>query len=283
MFIDRKHIKKALAKIIHNFAREQIYPTAVITYHSVGSNCTGSQSINRFEEQIKLISTNKIVAPIDWSQPLFGDNRRYVIVTFDDGYLDNFDKALPILDNYNVKSIFFITTNFIENNSDITKTFKHYRGLKPMTWQNINDLVKHGHSIGLHGHTHSNMNSISYQQAVDEISHSLEILVKRIGIQPTSFAYPFGQYHHRRRDLAEVFKQSHIEHVFTTDHKCTTKSELFGSDTINFVPRLRIDPDDDIHFFEEKLLGKYDFIEKFQRVKSSIIMRNTDPVRAIKY
>ena len=88
----------------------------IITFHHVipdryfddslclGVSCTESV----FDCQLKLIAekfhfTTKV------------QNKKSCMITFDDGYNNNYSIALPILEKYKVKAIFFITYNLIIN------------------------------------------------------------------------------------------------------------------------------------------------------------------------
>jgi len=74
-------------------------------------------------------------------------------ITFDDGYEDNFQYALPILKKYNCSATFFICTGFVTKEIDITKNWKCYRGLKPLSIEQIKEMKKSGMDFGCHTHT----------------------------------------------------------------------------------------------------------------------------------
>ena len=101
----------------------------ILLYHRV---CDGAESWQLpavksavFEKQIEYIK--KFYCPISLNQyidyktlqkPLPENGKRgYVIVTFDDGYKDNYEYAIPILRKYNVPATFYITLDFINKHS----------------------------------------------------------------------------------------------------------------------------------------------------------------------
>lgn len=75
-------------------------------------------NIRVFEKQIKYLSKNyKVLGVKDLIdvERLNLTKGKKVVITFDDGYLDNFYNALPILKKYNTKATIFITTGFVDN------------------------------------------------------------------------------------------------------------------------------------------------------------------------
>ena len=76
-------------------------------------------NIKIFENQIKYLVNNfKVIDPYELTdiEKIKSTKEKKVLITFDDGYLDNLENALPILKKYKVNAIIFITTNFIGNN-----------------------------------------------------------------------------------------------------------------------------------------------------------------------
>nr|MCH9792378.1 polysaccharide deacetylase family protein [Planctomycetota bacterium] len=94
----------------------------VLNYHRVG-DCTGSlfdhdlwsASAENFEEQVRFLSLNFDLIRIRDLDDLWNQRRgRYVLITFDDGYRDNYEWAFPILNAYNSPATFFLTTGFLD-------------------------------------------------------------------------------------------------------------------------------------------------------------------------
>jgi peptidoglycan/xylan/chitin deacetylase (PgdA/CDA1 family) len=96
----------------------------IITYHRISDHTTDSgykniisANVAQFTYQIKYISNHfKIIDLNDLYNLNVRSQENYAAVTFDDGYKDNIDTALPILLKYRIPAMFFITTNFIDNN-----------------------------------------------------------------------------------------------------------------------------------------------------------------------
>lgn len=72
-----------------------------------------------FDKCIKHISQNYRVVLLEdlvLNAQVFAENKRYATIVFDDGYKDNIEYALPVLEKYNVKASFYIVTDCIDKN-----------------------------------------------------------------------------------------------------------------------------------------------------------------------
>lgn len=94
---------------------------AVLMYHRIIDSNYNFWKLNispaTFEKQIKYISENYKVLRLEeeWDN-LVDENRKYVVITFDDGYVDNYQYALPILEKYHVPATIFVSTDLIDTN-----------------------------------------------------------------------------------------------------------------------------------------------------------------------
>ena len=94
----------------------------VLNYHRIG-DCRHSPldrelwsaGVEDFDQQVRAVSRDfDIVGMDDLEHVLARQNGRYVLITFDDGYVDNYIDAFPILKSYGAKATFFITTGFLD-------------------------------------------------------------------------------------------------------------------------------------------------------------------------
>jgi peptidoglycan/xylan/chitin deacetylase (PgdA/CDA1 family) len=102
----------------------------VLNYHRIGCS-SGSQfdraiwsaTADDFDQQVAYTKTQCEIVGLDDLPNVMSDlqsksrwNRsRFAMITFDDGYLDNFEKAYPVLRTHDVPGVFFITTGFLDN------------------------------------------------------------------------------------------------------------------------------------------------------------------------
>jgi peptidoglycan/xylan/chitin deacetylase (PgdA/CDA1 family) len=116
-----------------------------------------------------------------------------VILSFDDGWGDQYTYAFPILEKYHYPATFFVFTNAID-----------HKGF--LTWDDLKQIVAAGMTIGDHSRSHPYLTQItSTSTLVDEIAGSKQILESKLGISVDEFAYPFGQYN---SDIVALVQQA---------------------------------------------------------------------------
>ena len=127
----KKFLKKCIYKvfsvaIFSNFISLWRGPCSVLMFHrihrngniqnNVDPNSGLSISEKNFDQILKNLTKKYEIIPID--KILFRlkkkSEKHCIVLTFDDGYLDNFELALPVLEKYNVPATIFITTRFLD-------------------------------------------------------------------------------------------------------------------------------------------------------------------------
>jgi len=108
-----------------------------------------------------------------------------VAITFDDGYLDNYTHAYPVLKKYNIPAAIFVVIN---------RVGKHLGNDDYMSWQQIKELSVSGLvTIGSHSMNHPNLSEIDSEAELrEEIFESKRILEKELNQEVKFFSYPFG-------------------------------------------------------------------------------------------
>ncbi len=102
-----------------------------------------------------------------------------VVVTFDDGYADNYTSAFPILTKYGFNATVFMVTSYIN-------------GEGFMTWDQLKELVANDWEIGGHTDSHPYLTKIDSSAMLNELKFSKSLLEKELGQPVVSFAYPYG-------------------------------------------------------------------------------------------
>ena len=117
--------------------------------------------------------------------------RRSVIITFDDGYEDNYTAAFPVLSRYRYPATIFVTTGFI-NNKDHVSRGCHFRMLdeSQMRQMAASGLI----AFGSHTLTHPRLSRLSCGEIRKEVSASREALCAIVPGSGRFFAYPYGDY-----------------------------------------------------------------------------------------
>ena len=122
-----------------------------------------------------------------------------IMITFDDGHESNFIHALPILEKYRFKAIFFITTGLIGQQKGF------------MNWQQITELNNKGQEIQSHGHTHNFLNRLNLADIKYELEQSRDLIYGTLNKNPISFSCPGGRFNKR---VVEIAKELGYKNMF---------------------------------------------------------------------
>ena len=106
-----------------------------------------------------------------------------VVLTFDDGYRDNYQSALPVLRQYHFKATVFMIT------AKINDTKNGY-----LTADELKEMDKSGFAVECHTVSHPDLSELSYKQQYRQLFDSRETLQKLLGHPVDFLAYPSGEY-----------------------------------------------------------------------------------------
>lgn len=237
----------------------------ILAYHSINLGHKFSVAPEEFEKQIKYISENFEVISLD-RIGLGTTLKKKLIITFDDGYEDNFLYAFPILKKYNITATIFITSNFIFNNLDITKDWIPYNGLKPLQINQIKEMINYGITFGSHGKTHCRLSNLDVNNLKTEIQNSKTDIENALGIKIFLFSYPFGQRKDFNNNCVGLLKES----GYTLACSNMWGLNKFGEIDEFCLKRIEINYLDSYKDFVNKIKGKWNFIIFFQKIKSCL-------------
>ncbi len=116
-----------------------------------------------------------------------------IVVTFDDGWIDNWNHAWPILKELEIPATFFVTTEHLRKGAMVEG--------KKMGPKALLKLAESGMTIGAHTRTHADVSRVAKEIARDEIAGSREDLANVLGEPPRFFAYPGGAFNRPAADL----------------------------------------------------------------------------------
>ncbi|MBN1221579.1 MAG: polysaccharide deacetylase family protein [Anaerolineae bacterium] len=159
---------------------------------------------------------------------------RPIILTFDDGYRDNYENAFPLLRQYGYTGVFFIFTYPIDaSNPDY------------LSWDMVVEMHRAGMEFGSHSYRHWDLRGRDVDLLVYEIVGSKEAIEAHIGEPVRFFSYPAGRYD----DLTiRVLDSAHFWSAVTTEWGFEQSfSNRFQ------MPRFRVRGSDTVDDLAEKL------------------------------
>jgi peptidoglycan/xylan/chitin deacetylase (PgdA/CDA1 family) len=186
----------------------------VLLFHRVSDSARDNLTvgIEQFDRQMALLHRRCEVLPIE-EVITFTDVPRsklpLVCVTFDDGYLDNYLNAVPILMRHGIPAAFFVSTGMIGTgrrfSHDIRRGNLH---IPTMQWDHLREMRKAGFTIGSHSVSHIDCATEREEIVRDELGQSLADLRRELGLSDVLFAYPYGGRKNMTPQRLELVKQT---------------------------------------------------------------------------
>jgi peptidoglycan/xylan/chitin deacetylase (PgdA/CDA1 family) len=119
-----------------------------------------------------------------------GNLARRVVITFDDGYADFADAALPALRARGLASTLFLTTGWLAGGGSQEPGPSD----RMLSWSQLPELAEAGVELGAHSHSHPHMDTLTEPALRDELTRSKALLEDALDHEVDTFAYPHG-YH----------------------------------------------------------------------------------------
>ncbi|MFT3729330.1 MAG: polysaccharide deacetylase family protein [Terricaulis sp.] len=225
------------------------YVGRILCYHSVGQSDWGVNDISpaHFRRHIEMaLNAGFKFAPA--SEVASGRaDAKTLAITFDDGLKSVLTNAAPILKDYNLPWSFFPVSDWSDLRYDWCNNVF-------LTWKDIEQLLAQGAELGSHSETHPDFSKIEAQQIVDELGNSRDLIEKRLGFAPKTFAIPFGQSGNWPKLAADAARAAGYDLIYAQAEE--TRPE--GTIARTFVTKF-----DGDRIFNALLAGKYDRWEEW--------------------
>ena len=219
----------------------------IITYHHVlPSDAKVDESIlnspftisdSAFYKQMVFLSQNGYEA-IDLDQLIHRKekqtHKKPIVITFDDGWIDNYEYAFPILKTFNFSATFFVITSYVDSAGC-------------MSVEQLLEIQQSGMQIESHAHTHTPLELLSNSEMQWEVTHSKNLLEKNLEKQVKFMSFPHGSYN---KTVLQTVKNSNYLGCGTSNF-----GYAVSSSTMYELPRILIRKNHDISQFSKLVEG----------------------------
>lgn len=189
----------------------------ILMYHSIsyGKDNPVRLPLKKFEEELKYLKDNGYytITLTDLYRYFMRSTpipKKSVVLTFDDGYVDNYTAMLPALKKYNFKATIFVITSNIDKNANY------------LTSKQLIEMEKYGVDIESHTVNHENLKDMPKEKQLETLIKSKKDLEKILNKQVNYFAYPFGGY---SKTSIEAVREAGYKMALTTDGRWSSKSD----------------------------------------------------------
>lgn len=245
------------------FYRNQI---PILYYHRVNdfpSSVDSSPGVEFFHRQIQLLYQRgyyfaSLLELIQWCKGAVDLPKNSIVITFDDGYEDNYTNVFPILKKYNAKATIFLIHDYIGRYRYFSYNRSTPQKILPEHYNSITDLKQKYLSVqqiremyssklvdfGSHTLSHLSLVYCDIHKAKEEIVKSKEALERILEVPIETFCYPYGHYNDT---IVGIVSDSGYKGAVTTKKARTEKnSNVFAlprwkeiNALANFPPVLR--------------------------------------------
>ncbi len=267
----RRAAKRTLARLAGLAARRAGDPALrILTYHRVNASHPGdrlSVPPETFARQMEalarsgrpVVGLERAVAALRGEVEL---PRGAVVITFDDGFRDNHDHALPVLRSFGLPASFFVPSALVESGRTLERYERCCAEDELMTWNEVRAVAAAGHDIGGHGRTHKELACLDAATLHDETHGCHREIAERLSLAPRFFCYPRGS---ESPSVRRAVAEAGFEAALTVAPGANSRGvDLFG------LSRTEVAADDTLADFSRKLEGGFDGWHRLLRASHSL-------------
>ncbi len=199
----------------------------ILYYHRVGWVDFVSKPAREFRREVaylrrhyRCMTTYQMVELLQSGRPIRG---KIAVITFDDGYRDNYLVALPVLEQAKVPATFFVATGYIGSD----RVFPHDHAAQQhgqsaredwgkLSWDELRQMQQAGMEIGSHTVDHADLGSADRSTIQRELMGSMRDLQRELGERPRCFCFPWGKFQNISADAIEEIRAAGYYAATTT-------------------------------------------------------------------
>ncbi len=237
---------------------------SILMYHSISNSFENEVSVklDEFKKQMEYLAKNYNVIKLEEAVQYIRNGEiaknRLVVITFDDGYKDNYYNACPVLTRLKLPATIFLLLEYIETSKKWPPGDERGSGEFDnliLSWQEIIEMSKNGISFGGHTVTHPVLSRVFGDKLFEEVNKPKMEIQRRLGLPVRAFSYPLGTSEEVVNRVTEVVKDC--------GYSCACSAIIggnhLGSDLFS-LKRIGIERSDTMYVFRKKLDGALDVL-----------------------
>lgn len=194
-------------------------PVTILCYHSADPRWESPMAVRPgdLDDQLGWLARHRRVVPLDVATGMLDRAGRLphgtAAVTFDDGFADFADQAVPLLRRHGVPATVFLVAQTLSDAGqavDWVDTAPSWQ-LRTLTREQVLELQAGGVRFESHGWAHLDLTTLGMQQCVRDLHDSRELLEDLLGREVRQLAYPRGRHDATVREAAA---RAGYEHAF---------------------------------------------------------------------
>jgi len=237
----------------------------VLTYHRINDQLPEGELVvhpREFEIQMKFLNFYRkkfqiisMEEMIEYFVASSVDNRKRkavrtkILITFDDGYRDNYTHAFPILKKHRFPAAVFLTTDYISTEYKKERYKNAPWSMDYLNYGEIKEMKASGIRFGAHTATHPHLREIDLDEAKKEILKSYESVREISGNDNIPFCYPYGEFN---EEIKQIVKKCGFSCAFSVAPGINYRNQdLFE------IKRIDVLGGDSFSSFKYKVTDKY--------------------------
>lgn len=207
---------------------------SILTYHSIDtSGSVVSVAPDDFARQMNSIAESgyrgiALREAVSHREAYGTWPRHRVVLTFDDGFRNFYETAMPVLARHGFTATVFVVTDYMGRRNDWETPPAGLGSKEILTWEEALELSAMGIEIGSHTRTHPDLRHLSEAEARHEIAGSRLEIEDHLDQPVRSFAYPFGE--------TNPVSTEYVKKEFQA--ACTTVLQRANGEPLHNLPRI---------------------------------------------
>ena len=196
----------------------------VVNYHRTPDNelKTFEAQLAWYRKNFENIDYEKFVRFMNGEIKL---NRPGIILSFDDGLLNNYENAAPLLEKYGFTGWFFVSSGLAD-------------GTEYMTYKHMRNLHERGHVLGIHTFSHHRMDEADTQEILShEIAEARTYLCDKTGVDTDIFCWCGGEENTYTKKASDLIRENYSWGFMTNNEPVVPQTDHYQLQRTNVEAR----------------------------------------------